>query len=234
MNILAIDTSTQVMGVALVKDNEISGELVTNLAKGHSVRLMPAINYLMNEVDMRPGELDQIVVAKGPGSYTGVRIGLSTAKAMAWALKIPIIGVSSLEMLAYQGRHMSHYICPFIDARREAVYTGLYEWKDSQMVSIIENQHTQMDQWLANLKEKGEKVTFLSPDLSLHKEMIEKMTGDFAHFPADLYHIAKPSDLILASRNKPYDHVHTLAPEYLRLAEAEANWLKRQEEVEND
>src|SRR5690625_1724245 len=128
MNILAIDTSTHVLGVALLKNNQIIGEYVTHLAKNHCVRLMPAIDQLMKDVKMEPDQLDKIVVAKGPGSYTGVRIGLTTAKSLAWTLNIPIIGVSSIEVLAYQGRFFSAYICPFFDARRQMVYTGLYKW----------------------------------------------------------------------------------------------------------
>src|SRR5690625_6772704 len=104
MNILAIDTSNQTMGVAVLKENQISCEIVTNIKKNHSVRLMPAIDQLMKEVSVMPEELNKIVVAKGPGSYTGVRIGLTTAKTMAWALNIPVVGVSSLETLTYQGQ----------------------------------------------------------------------------------------------------------------------------------
>src|SRR5699024_3341921 len=111
MNILAMDTSHHVMGVALLQEDKIIGEITTNLAKNHSVRLMPAVEQLMKEVAMKPEDLDKIVVAKGPGSYTGVRIALSTAKSMAWALDIPIVGVSSLEVLAYQGRLFQGYIC---------------------------------------------------------------------------------------------------------------------------
>ncbi len=104
MNILAMDTSNQAMGVAVSKDGQPLGELSTNIKKNHSVRLMLAIDHLMREVNMAPTDLDKIVAAKGPGSYTGVRIGLMTAKSMAWSLDIPITGVSSLEVLAWQGR----------------------------------------------------------------------------------------------------------------------------------
>src|SRR5690606_7564559 len=136
MNVLAIDTSNQVMGIAILKEDHVIGEVVTNIAKNHSVRLMPAIEQLMKEVGMEPEELDKIVVAKGPGSYTGVRIGLSIAKTMAWALDIPVVGVSSLEPLAFQGRFFYGYICPFFDARRGLVYAGVYQFEKSNIDSI--------------------------------------------------------------------------------------------------
>ncbi len=113
MKILAMDTSNQVLSVALLDDKQLIGEITTNIAKNHSVRLMPAVEKLMKDVNVKPSELDRIIVAKGPGSYTGVRIGLATAKTMAWALDIPVIGVSSLEALAYQGILFDGIICPF-------------------------------------------------------------------------------------------------------------------------
>lgn len=230
MNILAINTSNQLLGVAILKDEEILGEMVTNLTKNHSVRLMPAIDQLMKEVDMAPDNLNKIVVAKGPGSYTGVRIGLSTAKSLAWALNIPIVGVSSLEALAYQGRFSHAYVCPFFDARRGMVYTSLYQWGSSQLTVVREEKNVLMADWLRQRAEEGKEVLFLSPDIILYKEMIIAHLGGLAIFPEGPYNQASPSHLALAGRNRPADNTHLLTPNYLRLAEAEANWLKSQKE----
>lgn len=228
MNLLAIDTSNQVLGVAILNDQQIIGEYVTNVAKGHSVRLMPTINQLMQDVQMTPEQLDQIVVAKGPGSYTGIRIGLTTAKTLAWALNIPIVGVSSIEVLAYQGRFFPGYICPLFDARRQMVYTGLYEWNDQTLHVVSGERNVKMEDWLQDIAKKERNVLFLSPDLDLYEDMILEYLGERAIFPEAPYQIAKPSHLALASLTKEKDHLHTLAPNYLRLAEAEANWLKSQ------
>lgn len=226
MNILAIDTSNYVLGVAILNNKQIVGEYVTNLPKNHSVRLMPAVNQLMQDVQMTPEQLDEIVVAKGPGSYTGVRIGLTTAKTLAWALNIPIVGVSSIKALAYQGRFFPGYICPFFDARRQMVYTGLYKWNDRTIQEVSEERNIKMSDWLQMIGEKEEDILFLSPDLALYEDMIVKSLGNRAIFPEAPYQIAKPSHVALASMNQTKDEPHTLAPNYLRLAEAEANWLK--------
>ena len=228
MNILAIDTSNQVLGIAVLKDDQIVGEIVTNLAKNHSVRLMPAIDRLMKDIDMTPDQLDKIVVAKGPGSYTGVRIGLTTAKSLAWALSIPIVGISSLEVLAYQGRFFDGYVCTFFDARREMVFTSLYKWNKDTLTSIYEETNISMKDWLSKIAEENKKVLFLSPDILLYKEMIVEHLGDLAVFPEAIFHIAKPSHLALAGMGKDVDDTHSLVPNYLRLAEAEANWIKAQ------
>lgn len=228
MNILAIDTSNQAMGIAILQEEVIIGEMVTNIKKNHSVRLLPAIDKLMKEVNMAPDELDKIVVAKGPGSYTGVRIGLSTAKSLAWSLNIPITGVSSLEVLVYQAKFFRELICPFFDARRGLVYTGLYEWQEEALHLVREEVNISMDIWLQRLKEDGQTVLFLSPDILVHKEKIISQLGELAVFPEAPYHLAKPSYLALAGMHKPADDTHLLTPNYLRLAEAEANWLKAQ------
>lgn len=230
MNILAMDTSNQVLGVALLKDNQLIGKVVTNINRNHSVRLMPAIDQLMRDVDMTPDQLDKIVVAKGPGSYTGVRIGLATAKSMAWALDIPVVGVSSLKVLAYQGRFFNSYVCPFFDARRGLVFTGLYRWSNSELELVNEEKNMLMENWLQELATTNKEVVFLSPDIELHQETIQKYMGDRAVIPNGYVHMADPAHLALTGSNQEPDGTHTLTPNYLRLAEAEAKWLSAQKE----
>ncbi|WP_042225421.1 tRNA (adenosine(37)-N6)-threonylcarbamoyltransferase complex dimerization subunit type 1 TsaB [Oceanobacillus manasiensis] len=234
MNILAIDTSNQVLGVAVVRDQQILGEIKTNLSKNHSVRLMPAIDQLMRDVSMTPQELDQIFVAKGPGSYTGVRIGLATAKSMAWALDIPVVGVSSLEALAYQGRFFNGYICPFFDARRGLVFSGVYEWKNGQAELVYEETNLLMADLLERLSKEGKPVLFLSPDIQIFRETIEQQLGEQAIIPELAFHVADASHLVLAGTKKQAEPTHALTPNYLRLAEAEAKWLKQQKEQQEN
>ena len=234
MNILAIDTSNQLLGVALLKDNQVIGEVVTNLAKNHSVRLMPAIEKLMNEVDMTPDQLNKIVVAKGPGSYTGVRIGITTAKSLAWALNIPVVGISSLEVLAYQGKFFNGLICPFFDARRGLVFTGVYQWQADQLTSVYEEKNMLMVDALEKLAEEEKEVLFLSPDIAIHQEAIVDALGDLAKIPEGPYHLARPANLALAGLDKEPGQTHTLTPNYLRLAEAEANWRQAQKEKQQN
>lgn len=227
MNILAIDTSNQVLGVAIQQNKQIAGEIITNLPKNHSVRLMPAIDQLMNELSLKPEQLDLIVVAKGPGSYTGVRIGLSTAKAMAWALNIPIIGVSSLEVLAYQGRFFNGIICPFFDARRGLVYAGGYQWNNNSMQQVRTEANLVMDDLLDELKNRNQPVMFLSPDMDMHRERIVTKLEGIAVIPDETFHLSRASHLIAAAKGKEPDPTHTLTPNYLRLTEAEAKWIEQ-------
>src|SRR5699024_10313108 len=214
------------MGVAILKDEIIIGETVTNIAKNHSVRLMPAIDQLMREVSITPEQLNKVVVAKGPCSYTGVRIGLATAKTLAWALNIPITGVSSLEALAYQGKFFNSYICPFFDARREMVYIGLYQWKNSRLIETDKEKNVNMDAWLHELSQMCKKMLVLSENNHFYKGSSITNTVHQAIITERPYHMTRPSHLTIDGTTDPAVDTHLLTPNNLPLAEAEANRLK--------
>src|SRR5699024_4855876 len=179
-------------------------------------------------VGMTADELTQIVVAEGPGSYTGVRIGVTTAKSLAWALKIPVITVSSLQLLSYNGQFFKGLICPFFDARRQNVYTGLYEWTNNKAKEIKKDTHTSMSEWLEELAKLDKDILFLSPDIDDYKPLIIEKMGSKAIIPNKTSHFISPRFLYDASLNKEEADLHALTPNYIRLVEAEVNWLKEQ------
>ena len=225
MNVLAIDTSTFVMGVAVIRDNSLAGEMITQLKKNHSIRLMPAIRTLMEEVEMKTEELDRIVVAEGPGSYTGVRIGVTTAKTLAWSLGIPITGVSSLEVMAQHGRYFNGVISPFIDARRGQVYTGLYRYENGKIKCLEEDRIVLHEDWLKTLKSQKEKVLFTSSDMAKHTDEINSILGEQAVFATVTEEVSRPGELaVLGMEKEAEPNAHSFTPNYIRLAEAEANW----------
>lgn len=231
MNVLAIDTSNQPLSVAVLKDNQVVAEYTKNIKKNHSVQLMPAIYQLMNEVGLQPQDLDRIAVANGPGSFTGIRIGLTTAKTLAWSLNIPVVAVSSLELLAYNGYYFNGLICPFFDARRGQVYTGLYKGQENQLESKEEEVNIMLADWLEQLKAYNGPIMFLSRDLSIHREVISDVLRDQAVIPDLPVHLPQSGILAkVAIEREPVD-VHSLTPNYLRLAEAEAKWIEKQQEM---
>jgi tRNA threonylcarbamoyladenosine biosynthesis protein TsaB len=238
MKVLAIDTSTYVMGVAVTDGENVLGDLMTNIKKNHSLRLMPAIDKLMNEVGVKPEQLERIVVAEGPGSYTGVRIGVTTAKSMAWALNIPIVGVSSLEVLAHNGRLFQGLVCPLFDARRGQVYTGLYETDrlQFQMKCHKADRLVMLNEWLVELKQLNVPILFLGNDLSIHRELIIEKLGSNAVMPQGTMQNSRAQELaLLGLKKEPHSNVHTFVPKYLQLAEAEAKWLAANlNRVDND
>ncbi|MBP1930042.1 tRNA (adenosine(37)-N6)-threonylcarbamoyltransferase complex dimerization subunit type 1 TsaB [Ammoniphilus resinae] len=228
MRVLGIDTSNLVMSIAVVENNRLLGEYTTNLKKNHSIRLMPAISLLLEELGMGPEELQGVAVAGGPGSYTGIRIGLTTAKTMAWSLGIPLAGVSSLEAIAANASFAKAYICPLMDARRGQVYTALFNEENRLQPDRIRL----LDEWLGELHPKGERVLFLGDDVRLHQEKIGQVLGDLALFGPAEWNLPRAS-FIARKGEKLIEEgqdaeIHSFAPQYLQLAEAEAKWLAEQ------
>ncbi|MFC4181910.1 tRNA (adenosine(37)-N6)-threonylcarbamoyltransferase complex dimerization subunit type 1 TsaB [Saccharococcus thermophilus] len=234
MKILAIDTSNVVMGIALVEDDVVRGEIVTNIKKDHSTRVMPAVQSLLKQCGVVPNELGLIAVAKGPGSYTGVRIGVTIAKTLAWALNIPIVGVSSLEVLAANGRYFSGLISPFFDARRGQVYTGLYRYDGEELVCIESDRIVLAEEWANQLKARKEAVLFIGTDVALYKDLFQTQLGEWAHFAPSSLQLPRPSELALLGKKKEREDAHAFVPNYIRLAEAEAKWLAKQKGEKNN
>ncbi|WP_429966734.1 tRNA (adenosine(37)-N6)-threonylcarbamoyltransferase complex dimerization subunit type 1 TsaB [Enterococcus sp. AZ058] len=231
MKTLAIDTSYQTLAVAVVDGQEVLGQSQTMAIKNHSTALMPAIDGLMQAVGMAPKELEQIVVAKGPGSYTGLRIGVTTAKTLAQTLNIPLIGVSSLKAVAANCVGVSQVIVPLFDARRQNVYAGAYQWHNGTLETRIKDQHISLSELLTQLKAvDGQEVLFVGADTVKFKDMIE------AELPTA--HINQvsfwnyPNGVVLAAIAKeeaPVASIHDFVPDYLKLVEAEEKWLASHE-----
>ncbi len=134
MNVLVIDTSNFPLAIAVMNENEVIAEMMINIKKNHSIQAMPLIETMLKAANLSPKEMERIVVSMGPGSYTGVRIGVTMAKTLAWTLKIPIVGVSSLAAITGAGRHFNGLVCPVFDARRGQAYTGLYRFENSSRI----------------------------------------------------------------------------------------------------
>ncbi len=231
MKILAIDTSTSVMGIALLDGNKVFAEMTTNLKKNHSVRLMTAMDQLFSEVNWSPNEIDLIGVAKGPGSYTGVRIGVTTAKTLSLALNIPLIGVSTLESMAYAANFYHGYISPIIDARRGQVYTGLYQTVDGKIINVEPDSILLLSEWLEKLKDEdsNHEVLFVGDDIYIHNKTIKDIY-EKVKFTSPGFNLIRPSLIGWLAKEKyeggQVDNIFDFAPSYLKLAEAEENLLK--------
>ncbi|AEB30463.1 putative chaperone or protease [Carnobacterium sp. 17-4] len=226
MKVLAIDTSNQAMSIAVLDGERIIGEITTNIKRNHSERLMPAIDELMNDVQWKPSELDRIVVAKGPGSYTGLRIGVTIAKTLAWTLGVELVGISSLKTLAGNCESSTHYLVPLFDARRKNIYTGLYQWQNGNLVQVEPDTHISAELWAEHLSRREGTFELIGEDRSLYKDIFEQHLTNRV-FEAPLKdHLPKAGVLgLLGIKEEPVD-AHMFIPDYLKLAEAEENWRK--------
>lgn len=233
MRILAIDTSNQLMSVALIDDARLIIERTVNVKRNHSIQLMPAIEEIMKDAEWRPKDLTRIVVAKGPGSYTGVRIGVTVAKTLAFSLDIDLVGVSSLEVLAGNGAQIEGSYCvPLFDARRGNIYTGLYQYQSGKLVQVEKDTHISAAQWANYLKELDGPIQLLGEDRLKHMDVFKEAFGEKLIELPSSRHYARASVLAERGRELEPENKHIFEPEYLKLAEAEQNWMEAHPDFE--
>ena len=218
MKVLAFDTSSKALSVALLEEENRLAELTLTIKKNHSITLMPTIEFLMASIDWKPTDLDRIVVAEGPGSYTGLRIAVATAKTLAQTLKIDLVGVSSL--LALMPEEREGLAIPVMDARRNHVYAGFYQ--EDQLV--YPEGHLSFEAVLERAK-GAEKVTFLG-EVEAFREQIQEALPN-AQMVETLPDAVRIGRLGLT---KEAVSVHGFVPNYLKRVEAEENWLKDHQE----
>jgi len=218
MKVLAFDTSSKALSLAILEDKQVLAETTINIKKNHSITLMPAIDFLMASLDWTPKDLDRIVVAEGPGSYTGLRIAVATAKTLAHTLNIELVGMSSL--LALVPRQQEGLLVPLMDARRNNVYAGFYE----NAKPVMPEAHLSFAEVLEKVKD-AEQVTFVG-EVGPFVEQIQEQLSQ-ANYQETLPNAA---NLALLAWDKEAGSLHDLVPNYLKRVEAEENWLKNHTE----
>ncbi|WP_010291028.1 tRNA (adenosine(37)-N6)-threonylcarbamoyltransferase complex dimerization subunit type 1 TsaB [Kurthia massiliensis] len=227
---LGIDTSNTPLAVALVKDGQVLANEVTNIKLNHSGGAMLAIERLLQRVNLTAQDIDAFAVSEGPGSYTGIRIGVTIAKTLAWTMKKPLVGVSSLKMLAANAAMYTGVVCTLIDARRQNVYAGAYD-ASKGFTNVIEDHHYSMADLIAQLDVLQQPVLFVGHDVDTFWDMIVETLGDRAVRAPYTLDLPDAAQLIYLAEKMPRlegDAVHNFVPQYRRLAEAEANWIKEQ------
>ena len=230
MLILAIDSSTKVGSVSLINDNKLVAESLLNLKLNHSPRLMPEIIDLLEKTDYQLEDVTGIGVTVGPGSFTGTRIGVATAKTLAQSLEVPIVSVSTLEVLAYSLKHVSGYICPLIDARRSRVFSSLYSGSGVEGVEFklqTEEALINIDDLLVELKDIAEPIYFVGAVVNNYKfklaENIKK-----PQFVEHSFNLPRAGAVANLARVKlesgESDQLFALTPNYLKRSQAEIQW----------
>ena len=218
MKVLAFDTSSKALSLAILEDKQVLAETTINIKKNHSITLMPAIDFLMASLDWTPKDLDRIVVAEGPGSYTGLRIAVATAKTLAHTLNIELVGMSSL--LALVPRQQEGLLVPLMDARRNNVYAGFYE----NAKPVMPEAHLSFAGVLEKVKD-ADQVTFVG-EVGPFVEQIQEQLPQASCQET----LPNAANLALWAWDKKADSLHDFVPNYLKRVEAEENWLKNHTE----
>lgn len=179
MKILSIDTASNLCTVALLEDNVCIKEIIVDDARNHSEKIMPVIEQVFNDTNLTLKDIDLIVCDKGPGSFTGIRIGVGTVLAFQDSLNIPCVGISSLEALAYNvNQEHDGLICSLIDAKNNNVYLGLFEFKNNQYIQISEFEFKTITETISLLKNYSNPITFVGDGSIVNKEILSKNFND--------------------------------------------------------
>lgn len=225
MKILSVDTSSSICSVAILENDIVLKELYIDDALTHSTKLMPLIDELLNSQNITIKDIDLFACGIGPGSFTGIRIGVSTIKAFADVTNKPVIGVNSLEALASAVKDDS-FICPLIDAKHDNLYFALFEYKKSEYIKSSDFLFENINNIINFVKNKNNKIIFVGNGSILFKNMIESELASNAYF-LDTTNFEKHSATAIGTIafnhfNKGlYGNSNSLIPLYIKKSNAE-------------
>lgn len=227
---LGIETSSLVSSVALMDEHNLIGELTIQAGLTHSEQLVPHIDMLLRASQVERNELKGIAVSIGPGSFTGLRIGMGTAKAMAYALQIPLYGVMTMDSLAHNVSYTDYTICTVIDAQKKHVYAGIYQYVGQELVCKEEPFVIPASDLLDRFRANDDKVLFLGDGIKRIEKLLEEKDTNLTILDIS-QRIPKASSLLLAGRklidtNEVSDPMD-MVPYYIRRSEAEVLWEER-------
>lgn len=228
MIILAVDTSSPSGSIALIREDLPLEEINLHTGKAHSESLLPSIYYILKDTGIFLEEVDLFAVTVGPGSFTGLRVGISTVKGLAWALRRPVVGVSTLSALASNLPFAEGPVCPIMDARKGEVYTAIFRAKGGRLKQIMDDRALKPEVLVKAIGD--DRVIFLGDGIPVYGEILKKGLGKRAIFTSPYLWSVRASVVgtmafELFNQGKAEDP-ESLFPRYLRPSEAELRWRK--------
>lgn len=225
MRILAIDTSTNVATAAILENDIIIGEYSCNRGKTHSQRLMPMVRDLLGAVGLKASDMDAFAASIGPGSFTGLRIGVTTVKAMAFAASKPVISVYTLDALAYNLPDSKAILCPVIDARNNQVFTAVYKFTGGKLDRLTDYMGIHINELADIIRPMDGEVIFLGDACGMHRDFFaEKLGGRVSVAPPNAALARASSVAVLAGAafaGGKLENSYDMVPFYLRKSQAE-------------
>jgi tRNA threonylcarbamoyladenosine biosynthesis protein TsaB len=229
MKILGIDTSTSCGSVGLIEDGEVISDYLLNVPVTHSERLLGAIGLVLKEARCPIENLDGWAISLGPGSFTGLRIGVSTVKGLVFATGKPVAGVSTLDVMASQIAPTPYLICPILDAKKKEVYSAFYRYEEGGFLKRQSDYQALRPEHL--VKKIREKTIFIGNGVKTYGDFFLNSLPSLALFPSHHLHVSHGSmvaklgsELLLKGEHLD---LSTFAPIYVRPSEAEMKWRER-------
>lgn len=222
MKLLAIDTSTMLGGIAIVDNELLIAESRLNVKATHSERLLSEIEHILKKSDLTINEIDVFALAIGPGSFTGLRIGLSTIKGFVFSTNKKFVAVPTLEAFAWNLPYCSYQVCPILDARKKEVYAAVFRWDRANFIRILDEQALKIE----HLLEKIDSTTiFLGEGALIYRSNIVGVLSDKAIFAPPHLMVPSPANVAYLGMKKAlqghFEDIIKAVPMYLRKSEAE-------------
>ena len=226
MKVLTVDTATIVATAAVVDENKLICETIVNFQKKHSEKLMPAIDHMLKDAGLTIQDMDAFGIVNGPGSFTGLRIGMATVKGFAQALDKPVIPVSTLEALAYNLPYADGVVCPILDAQRSQVYTALFRFNEEEgMVAELEDSVMDVEELIGILENYSDGPIYLLGDgvPRFYETIVEALPGIIKVKPHLSMNRASSAGTLAVERalKKQWQDCKSVEPVYIRPSYAE-------------
>lgn len=224
MIVLGIESASLQGGVALVGSDGVIAEYVLNVKATYSERLLPAVDHVLRDARITMDEIEGLAVSIGPGSFTGLRIGLSTVKGLALATGKPVVGVPTLQALAWSIPHCRYPVCPILDARKHEVYSAIFAYRDGELVCLMEEAALVPQ---ALVKHIAQPTLFVGDGWRVYGAFFQQALGKLVIPPPTSWTVSPAAVADLGRRRLckgEKDPVEDLVPRYIRPSEAE---LKR-------
>ena len=231
MLILAFESSARPASVALVRDGRLLSQYTQCSALTHSRTLLPMAEDMLKNTELTLRDVDLIAVAHGPGSFTGVRIGVSTVKGLCWGAQKPCVGVSTLEAMAWHGLAAGGLVCPVMDARRAQVYNALFRIEAGRPVRLCPDRAISLGELADELRAFGESVFLIGDGAAITKSFLDALSLPCRIAPDDLVWQDAWGVAMAAQDKEPTDGA-ALLPVYLRLSQAERERQERLEQAQ--
>ena len=229
MKILGIDTSSSSLSVAVMDDDLLKGEFTLNHKLTHSEQMMPLLDSLLSHLELKMSDIDLIGVSVGPGSFTGIRIGVAAANAMAMALDIPVVGISSLEAMAYTAGETAYTIVSTFDAQRDRFYFNAYRFENSELKALEAEDVLEKEDLIKKL-ESYDKVLLLGDAVFIN----EVLPLNVKKAKRAVRYVRASSVCELAHRDYLLGKTGFAVPVYLRKSQAEIQFEERMSKEVNN
>ena len=236
MIILSIDSSTPVAGIAVSDGSKLLGEVMINTQNTHSEKLMPMVQQILNDLQMNIQQIDAVAVTCGPGSFTGLRIGMATAKGIVQGGNKKLIAIPTLDCLAQNLKHYPGVICPIMNAQKKQVYTAIYRTAEGKLERLSDYQAIEADKLAEQLLTLNETVWFTGDGVEAFADVFKEKLGDRCRLADGNTVLPRAGALAMLAAERAekeeFDDLYQAELIYIRKSEAEVQWEARNQHTQ--